>query len=90
MNPTIKKALEELNQEGLLNGTKITPKGKAEVEEILRQDSKISDVVFNVFWKKLENDFYEGSPKEFVLKVIELERLLAKSGINLYERLKEK
>jgi len=85
---TLKKAIKELNEEGLLNGTKITEKGKVEVEEILKEDNRCSEIVFKVFWTKLSNDFYEMSPREFCLRVLELEKLLKKSNIDLFEKLK--
>ncbi|MBU1173336.1 MAG: hypothetical protein KKD44_27530 [Proteobacteria bacterium] len=87
MNEILKKAIEELNQEGKLNGLKITEKGKIEVEEMLKHDGKSRKIIFNVFWKKLENDFYELSPREFALKLLKLEKLLKKSGIDLFDEL---
>ena len=86
-NEIIKKALKELNEEGLLNGLNITEKGKEETERVLREDNKSSDMVFRIFLKKLEDDFYELSPVEFSIKVLELERLLSKSNVDLYSKL---
>ena len=84
----LKKALEELNAEGFLKGTKITEKGKAEAESIIRAEPRAKDKVFMIFWRQLESLFYELSPNEFCLKVLELEKLLKKSVIDLFEKLK--
>lgn len=84
MKEIINKALKELNQEGLLNGLKITDAGKREVEGILKTDGRAKELILKVFLKKLENDFYETDFIEFCYKVLFLENLLKKSGINLF------
>ncbi len=89
MDEIIKKTIKELNQEGKLNGTKITKSGKKEVERILKQDKGCRKIVFQVLWKKLEDDFYELQPKEFALKVLALEIMLKNSGVSLAEELEK-
>lgn len=89
MDEIIKKTIKELNQEGKLNGTKITKSGKKEIERILKQDKGCRKIVFKILWKKLENDFYETEPKEFALKVLALEIMLKNSGISLAEEVEK-
>lgn len=83
MNDIIERALKELNEEGLLNGNSITEKGKIEAEQILKSEPKLQNGMFKFFWKKLEPLFYELEPREFCLKVLELEGLLKKAGVDL-------
>lgn len=89
MDEIIKRTIEELNQEGKLNGTKITKAGKREIERILKQDKGCRKIVFHLLWKKLENDFYELQPGEFALKVLGLEIMLKNSGVSLAEELEK-
>ena len=63
--------------------------GKGDVERILKQDKGISKIVFQLLWKKLEDDFYELQPKEFALKVLALEIMLKNSGVSLAEELEK-
>jgi len=89
MDETIKRAIEELNDEGLLDGLKITEIGKQEVERILREDKNCRNIVFMTFWRKIEADFFEDEPLNFCLKVLKLEKLLKKSNIDLSEELEK-
>ena len=92
MNETIKKAIKELQQENLLDDKlRITPEGKREVERILSNDNddKCRDIVFKTLWNKLRDDFFETDARNFALRLLEFERLLAKSNIDLYSELKE-
>ena len=83
----IERAVKELNDEGLLKGTRITEEGKREVENILKSDGKAQEFVFNIFIKKLENDFYETDFLDFCLKVLKLEEIMRKVNINFYEKI---
>lgn len=84
MNELFKKALEELQEEGKIDyNLKITKEGKQEAEQILKSEPKCRNIMLNVFWKRLQGLFYELEPKEFVLKVLELEGLLKKANIDL-------
>ena len=86
----IEKAYKELNEEGLLNGNKITEAGKLEAEDILKTDEKIGKLMLDFLLKKLENDFYETDFLDFCLKVLSLENILKKSNIDLIEKIREK
>ncbi len=63
--------------------------GKREVERILKQDKGTRKIVFQLLWKKLEDDFYELQPKDFALKVLALEIMLKNSGVSLAEELEK-
>lgn len=81
----IEQALKELNEEGLFKGLKITEQGKKKAEEIIKSKRNYQDALFKTLWKKLKDEFYELDAEEFAIKVLKLEELLKKSGIDLYE-----
>lgn len=63
--------------------------GKGEVERILKQDKGTRKIVFQLLWKKLENDFYELQPEDFAIKVLALKIMLKNSGVSLAEELEK-
>ena len=88
MNDTFERALKELQEEGLLEGNRITEKGKQEAEQILKSDKNSRKVMLSIFWKKLQDLFYKLEPRDFCLKVLELEKMLKKAGIDLEQELR--
>lgn len=79
----VKKALKELEEEGLIRNGRITKKGKKIVREMIKQDPEVREFIFKYCWNKLKNDFYEDDPETWALKLLSLDMVLWKDGICL-------
>ena len=87
MREIINEAIKQLNNEGLLEGTKITQQGKGTAESIIRDNEEIKDKIFKFFWLKIQNDFYETSPKEFCLRLLKIQKIFKNLNLDLFEKI---
>lgn len=88
MNDLFERAKKELNEEGFLDGNKITEKGKLETEMFIKTDPQLKKKIFERWWRKLEDSFYNSEPKEFAIRILKIEKIFKRLDINLKEELK--